>query len=95
MREYILIVLAVLALALIIFIGIKEKKIKRWVYDLVVEAENTFIGTKRGKDRLMFVIDRIQEVIPAWARWYFTDERLIKWIEEAVKLMKQALQKPS
>jgi len=87
----VLIVLAVLSLIFALFT--KNKKIKKIVFDLVVKAEQEIKGTKKGQERLAWVIDQVQTFIPKPLQWFFTDERIKAIIEWAVVQMKKQLEK--
>lgn len=70
----------------------REKKIKTFIYNLVEEAEHQITGTKQGKIRLKFVIDKFYKKCPFIFKLLLPKAKLITFIEENVKEMKQYIE---
>ena len=82
---YWIIAIMILALLLILTIYVlwKSKKLKVAALFLVDRAEKDILGTKRGLERLNWVLDSIRDLIPTPFRALFPKSMLIKIIQWA------------
>ena len=83
-----LIVAAVAAVIFAIFKGNKSV-IMRMLYSLVTEAERVF-GGGTGEQKLAAVVDWIHPRLPAIIKLFVTDKMLVRWIEKALTVAKEA-----
>ena len=90
--DFILLIIA--AVASIVFAVFKGNKtvIMRMLYSLVTEAEQIY-GGGTGSLKLASVIDAIYPTLPAVIKLFITDTTLVKWVEEALAVAKEAWQK--
>lgn len=84
-----ILVLAVI-LAVIVILAIRGKKdiIYKMIFALVDEAEAAF-GSKTGKLKFAYVIERIYTILPAFVRVFITYNMLEKLIEKALEEAKE------
>ena len=88
------IILAVLIclifIGVIIYLAVKGKKsiIYKMLYTLVDEAEKLY-GSKTGKMKFAFVMEKIYAKLPAIFRVFITYSTLEKWIEKALAEVKE------
>lgn len=77
--------------ALSVFLYFREhtlEQIRADVYQLFLEAEHQYRQTEAGKQKMEYVIQRAQNLLPVWARFFITDKLLKKVIQmwfDAVK----------
>jgi len=83
-----LIVAAVAIITISIFKGNKSI-VMRMLYALVNEAEHSY-GSGTGSLKLAAVIDAIYPNLPAVVKIFITDKTLVKWVEEALTVAKEA-----
>lgn len=87
--------LAVLAaLVVIACIAIKngnKEVVFRTLYTLVCKAEEAFEGTGRGAEKKAWVVQKIYETLPGWARVFISKKDIDALLELAVQKMKEIL----
>ena len=64
----------------------------RALYTLVCRAEPTFEGSGRGVEKKAWVIQRIREILPKWAKIFISEEDIENLLELAVDKMKEFLE---
>jgi hypothetical protein len=94
MLEWYWIVLIVAVALIVIVLIFANKKFRGFVLEAVCKAEEEIQGTKKGQERFAQVVSQIRAIIPTKLQWLFTEARIKKIIEWAVKKMKQALGNP-
>lgn len=84
-----ILVLAVI-IAVVVILAIRGKKdiIYKMIFALVDEAEAAF-GSKTGKLKFAYVIERIYTILPAFVRVFITYNMLEKLIEKALTEAKE------
>lgn len=82
-------VLAVI-IAVIVILAVRGKKeiIYKMIFALVDEAEAAF-GSKTGKLKFAYVVERIYTILPAFVRVFITYNMLEKLIEKALAEAKE------
>jgi hypothetical protein len=70
---------------------LKDENTVAFLKKLIIQAEKEIVGTKKGQERLKFVVSRAYAFIPAGIKKFITDEMLINAIntifhEIAVKM---------
>ena len=50
--------------------------IRTGVYQLFLEAEHTYLETDSGKKKMKYVIRRARSLLPAWTKFFVTEELL-------------------
>ncbi len=92
--DYILLIVA--AVAAVIFAIFKGNKsvVMKMLYALVTEAEKN-MGGGTGSLKLASVIEAIYPKLPAVIKMFITDAMLEKWVEDALKIAKEAWEKNS
>ena len=85
----------VLGIALVLvlaglFIAGKTDKVKRYVLELVIIAEENFPEPKGGKNKYYWVTAELKRVFPLFVT-FVGRKRLSEWIEESVSFMKSRL----
>lgn len=68
----------------------KKKQVKRIIYFLVCQAEQ-MLGSRTGPEKLAAVWAGIYKNLPWAIRFFFTQQQLQDYIEEAVKELKRRL----
>lgn len=88
------ILLIVAAVAAIIFAIFKGNKsvVMKMLYAMVTEAEKS-MGGGTGSLKLASVIEAIYPKLPAVIKMFITDAMLQEWVEDALKLAKEAWEK--
>ena len=73
-----------------VFFALKDKKeiIYKVIYTLVNEAEELF-GSKAGKRKFAYVMERIYAKLPSIIKLFITYSTLEKWIEKALAEAKE------
>lgn len=82
-----LILLAILVIAFLAYNG-KEEIIYKMIYALVNEAEDLY-GSKTGKIKYAYVVERIYTMLPPFMRIFITHKTLERWIEKALTEAKE------
>lgn len=84
-----LLILAVI-IAVIVILAVRGKKdiIYKMIFALVDEAEAAF-GSKTGKLKFAYVIERIYTILPAYIRVFISYRMLEKLIEKALEEAKE------
>lgn len=90
---WIWIVIAIHIVSFIIVLVV-NKKFKKFVYSLVIAAEEKIVGEKKGPERYKAVVERIHEVLPKILQIIFTQDYIHNLIERAVEKMKEELKEP-
>lgn len=88
-----ILVIALLIAALVgaVYFYLKEKtlnEIRADVYQLFLKAENLFMESGTGKQKMEYVIQKARSLLPTWAKLIITDELLRKVVQiwfDAVK----------
>ena len=90
--DFILLIIA--AVASIVFAIFKGNKsvVMRMLYSLVTEAEQ-YYGNGTGSLKLAAVIDTIYPNLPSIIKLFITDKTLVRWVEEALAVAKEAWEK--
>lgn len=91
MTETIIAILVLAAIiAVIVILAIRGKKdiIYKMIFALVDEAEAMF-GSKTGKLKFAYVVEKIYTILPAFVRVFITYDTLEKWIEKALAEAKE------
>lgn len=91
MNETIIALLVLAAIiAVIVILAIRGKKdiIYKMIFALVDEAEAAF-GSKTGKLKFAYVIERIYTILPAFVKVFITYNMLEKLIEKALAEAKE------
>lgn len=83
-----LIIAAVSALVFAIFKGNKSV-VMRMLYALVTDAEQAF-GSGTGSLKLAAVVDAIYPKLPAIVKTFVSDKMIVKWVEDALAVAKEA-----
>jgi hypothetical protein len=84
----ILVLLAIIAVIAILAIKGKKEIIYKIIFALVDEAEAAF-GSKTGKLKFAYVVERIYTILPAFVRVFITYNMLEKLIEKALAEAKE------
>jgi hypothetical protein len=90
MKDFILqnwatILIIVLAAAWGIFLAVNKKwdELRLIAYKLMIRAEKTITGTKRGQERFEQVFQQIYSLIPSWLQFFLDEvtvrEKLQEW----------------
>ena len=85
MENYWIIAIAVLVIILVLTIYVlwKTKSLRPVALELVNRAEREILGTKKGQERLGWVLESIRDLIPTPFRALFPKSMLIKIIQWA------------
>ena len=86
MKEIIIAILIVVVFAAVIAILAargKKEIIYKMIFALVDEAEEIY-GSKTGKRKFAYVVERVYAILPAFFRLFITYDMLEKWIEKAL-----------
>ena len=59
----------------------KIETIRRDAYTLFLRAENMFKGSKRGQEKMNWVIKQIHDIIPNWLRFFVGEEELKEMLQ--------------
>lgn len=91
--ELIITILSVILFFSFIFILYKYRKdlLFKMALKYIQEAEDYF-GSKAGKEKLLFVCEKIKKVTPWWIDPFITEELLTKVINEAVEYLQQTFE---
>ncbi|MTI66355.1 MAG: hypothetical protein FH753_07115 [Firmicutes bacterium] len=92
-RAYLIDIIIVLVFIItLIYLYKKGKKdtVKKIILALVVQAEKN-LGSKTGKLKYAFVVERVYDVLPFVVRILITRKELDNMIEEAVNYLKEYL----
>lgn len=90
--DIILVVIVMIGIIIGIRNGYKEQ-IKQMLLYLVIQAEQNITGNKVGELRFSAVSTWLYEKLPMSTRVFFTVEQIAKLIDDAVKYMKEYLDK--
>ena len=63
----------------------KIETIRRDAYTLFLRAENMFRGSKRGQEKMDWVIKQIHDIIPNWLRFFVGEEELKEIAKEKMQ----------
>lgn len=90
MNETIIAILIMAFLVITAILAIRGKKdiIYKMIFALVDEAEAQF-GSKTGKLKFAYVIERLYSILPAYIRVFITYQTLERWIEKALAEAKE------
>ena len=91
--DVLLVVVVIVALAVLYKKG-KKDLVKEIIYSLVVKAEKE-LGSATGSAKYSQVISTLYLKLPLILRLFFTKSELNKYIEDAVKWLKNKLKDPS
>lgn len=84
--QSILIVVCFIAMMISFAARGKWETIRKISYKLILQAETTIAGTKRGQERFDQVLEQIYILIPAWIRFFapksLVKEKLQEWFNE-------------
>ena len=90
MKAYILIAgIALIVIGFVIVAYIKNREIREWlnseetkakIRELCRMAEHLIVGTKKGQERLAWVVEQLRKYVPPSIASYITTEMLIKVI---------------
>lgn len=83
-----LVLAAIIAVIVILAIRGKKEIIYKMIFALVDEAEAAF-GSKAGKLKFAYVVERIYTILPAFVRVFITYGMLEKLIEKALAEAKE------
>lgn len=83
-----LVLAAIIAVIVILAIRGKKDIIYKMIFALVDEAEAAF-GSKTGKLKFAYVIERLYTILPAYVRLFVTYDMLEKLIEKALAEAKE------
>lgn len=83
-----LVFLAIVTVIAILAIRGKKGIIYKMIFALVDEAEAQF-GSKTGKLKFAYVVERLYSILPAYVRVFITYQTLEKWIEKALAEAKE------
>jgi hypothetical protein len=61
------------------------------VYKLFLKAEHKFTGTKEGKEKLKWVVQRARSMLPGWLSIFITEELLTMIVDEWFAAVKDLL----
>ena len=90
----ILLIVVVVAVLAILYKRSKKDLVKEIIYSLVVKAEKE-LGSTTGSAKYSQVISDLYEKLPFILRLFFSKVELNKYIEDAVKWLKNRLQDPT
>ena len=87
------IVVAVLLLTYIVYLVInkKWKRLRMIANRLMLQAEQTIIGTKKGKERFEQVLTQVYLLIPVWIRIFVSRNQFEKILQKWFELIKDSL----
>ncbi len=87
------IVVAVLLLTYIVYLVInkKWKRLRMIANRLMLQAEQTIIGTKKGKERFEQVLTQVYLLIPVWIRIFVSRSQFEKILQKWFELIKDSL----
>lgn len=83
-----LVLAAIIAVIVILAVRGKKNIIYKMIFALVDEAEAAF-GSKTGKLKFAYVMERIYTMLPAFIRIFITYDTLERWIEQALAEAKE------
>ena len=66
-------------------------RLRASAYKLILEAEKVIRGTKRGQDRLEYVLDRLYCLMPTWLQFFVSEESLREKLQEWFEHLKDYL----
>lgn len=88
-------IFALLALTvLLLFVACKKgyrQQVFELLYSLVCRAEAAFEGSGRGAEKKAWVVDRIHDKLPGWAKLLISEQDIDALLELAVDKMKALL----
>lgn len=84
----ILVLVAIIAVIVILAIRGKKEIIYKMIFALVDEAEAAF-GSKAGKLKFAYVVERVYTILPAYVRLFITYGMLERMIEKALAEAKE------
>lgn len=94
MEIMIIVLIAVVAVATVTFFAYKGNRsvVIKMLYALVTEAERE-LGGGTGSLKLATVVEAIYPKLPTIIKLFISEKILVRWIEEALTLAKDAWQK--
>ena len=86
-------VVSALVLAYIIYLVInkKWKRLRMIANRLMLQAEQTIIGTKKGQERFEQVLTQVYLLIPVWIRIFVSRSQFEKILQKWFELIKDSL----
>lgn len=78
----IIIMAALLIYVVYLIINRKWEKLRLFAYMLILEAEKSLKGNKKGQERFNLVIDKLYAFIPKWLQFFLTEEFMRKKLQE-------------
>lgn len=87
------IVVVALIVGYIIYLVINKrwKKLRMIANRLMLQAEQTIIGTKKGQERFEQVLTQVYLLIPAWIRIFVSRSQFEKILQKWFELIKDSL----
>ncbi len=87
------IVVAVLVLGYIFYLAINKRwnKLRMIANRLMLQAEETIIGTKMGQERFEQVLTQVYLLIPVWIRIFVSRSQFEKILQQWFELIKDSL----
>ncbi len=87
------VVIVAIVLAYIIYLVINKRwnKLRMIANKLMLQAEHTIIGTKKGQERFEQVLTQVYLLVPVWIRIFITRTQFEKILQDWFELIKDSL----
>ncbi|PYG90365.1 hypothetical protein LY28_00248 [Ruminiclostridium sufflavum DSM 19573] len=87
----ILVVIGALAYIIYLIINKKWNKLRRIANKLMLQAEQTIVGSQKGQERFEQVLTQVYLLIPAWIRFFIPESLFEKTLQKWFELIKDGL----
>lgn len=93
----ILVIVAAVLLVITIVMIVQYFKLKAFdgiredVYQIILKAEHTYIGSEQGRHKFKYVVQQARELLPIWIQVFISQEFLEKMIEKWFRGVKDLL----
>jgi hypothetical protein len=78
----ILIIAAFLIYTVILVVKGKWEQLRSMGYRMILQAERVITGTKKGQERFETVFAQVYSLIPAWLRFFISEQSLREKLQE-------------
>ncbi len=78
----IIIVTVTAGYALYLVVNRKWKQFRSIAYRMILQAEKSITGTKKGQERFEFVFYKLYNLIPGWLQFFVSEESLREKLQE-------------
>lgn len=87
----ILVVIIICAYIIYLIVNKRWNRLRMIANKLMIQAEQTIVGTKKGQERFEQVLTQVYLLIPAWIRVFFPKSLFEKKLQEWYELIKDSL----